>query len=51
LDWKKEPMNLGPPLRIRFSEAEAANLIEKVGLKIKTVNASEPYHYIIVARH
>jgi ubiquinone/menaquinone biosynthesis C-methylase UbiE len=51
LDWKKEPMSLGPPLRIRFSEAEAANLIEKVGLKIKTVNASEPYHYIIVARH
>jgi len=23
LDWKKEPMELGPPLRIRFSEEEA----------------------------
>jgi ubiquinone/menaquinone biosynthesis C-methylase UbiE len=50
LDWKKEPMNLGPPLRIRFSEEEAANLIKKAGLKIETVNVSEPYHYVIVAR-
>jgi ubiquinone/menaquinone biosynthesis C-methylase UbiE len=50
LDWKKEPMNRGPPLRIRFSEEEAADLIEKAGLKIETVNTSEPYHYVIIAR-
>ena len=50
LDWKKEPMELGPPLEIRFSEDEAIGLIESVGLKISAVKDSGPFHYLIVAK-
>ncbi|HVP17065.1 MAG TPA: class I SAM-dependent methyltransferase, partial [candidate division Zixibacteria bacterium] len=28
LDWKKEPMQLGPPLQIRFNEKKASGLIK-----------------------
>ena len=50
LDWKKKPMDLGPPLRIRFSEEKAAGLIRDAGLKIETVKTDQPYHYVIIAR-
>jgi len=50
LDWKKEPMELGPPLEIRFSEDEAIRLIESVGLKISAARNSGPFHYLIVAK-
>ena len=50
LDWKKDPMELGPPLEIRFSEDEAIRLIESVGLKILDVKDSGPFHYLIIAR-
>jgi ubiquinone/menaquinone biosynthesis C-methylase UbiE len=50
LDWKKEPMELGPPLRIRFSENEAARLIKAAGFKIEKTGPAGLYHYIIVAR-
>jgi ubiquinone/menaquinone biosynthesis C-methylase UbiE len=50
LDWEKKPMEIGPPLRIRFSEEEAASLIKEAGFKIETVKANEPYHYVIIAR-
>lgn len=50
LDWKKEPMNLGPPLQIRFNEEEAINLIKEVGFKIEIVKEAGPYHYIIIAK-
>jgi ubiquinone/menaquinone biosynthesis C-methylase UbiE len=49
VDWKKTPMEIGPPLRIRFSEEEAARLIESVGFKIETLRESKPYHYVIIA--
>ncbi len=49
LDWKKEPMPFGPPVHIRFSEAEAAKLIESAGFKAKTIRDSGPYHYVIIA--
>ncbi len=49
LDWKKEPMELGPPLQIRFSEEEAALRIENVGFKIGTRGSFGRYHYLIVA--
>jgi len=49
LDWKKETMDFGPPLEIRFDERKAMNLIESAGLKIKTVGDSGPYHYLITA--
>jgi len=50
LDWKKEPMEFGPPLRIRFSEREAKSLIEEVGFKTETVKEAGPYNYLIIAR-
>lgn len=50
VDWKKKPMELGPPLRIRFSEAQAVELIERAGFKIGKIEPSGLYHYIIVAR-
>jgi ubiquinone/menaquinone biosynthesis C-methylase UbiE len=49
VDWKKTPTEIGPPLRIRFSEEKAASLIESAGLKIETVRESGPYHYVIIA--
>lgn len=50
LDWKKEPMNLGPPLRIRFSEKEAMHFLEDADFKIETVKGVGPYSYLIIAK-
>lgn len=50
LDWKKEPMEMGPPLKIRFSEETAAHLIEAAGFSVETIKDSRPYHYIVIAR-
>jgi ubiquinone/menaquinone biosynthesis C-methylase UbiE len=49
LDWKKEPMGLGPPLQIRFSKKKASSLIEAAGFKIDCTRDEGLYHYIIVA--
>ena len=49
LDWKKEPMGFGPPVRIRFSEEHATRLIRDAGFKIQAVKESGPYHYIVIA--
>ena len=49
VDWKKTSMEVGPPLQIRFSEEEAARLIESVGFKIQAITESAPYHYMIIA--
>lgn len=50
LDWKKEPMELGPPLTIRFSEHQAVRLIESAGFKTVAVRESGRYHYLVIAR-
>ena len=50
LDWKKEPMKLGPPLRIRFSEEMAVSLIEGAGFAVETIKDSGPYHYLVIAK-
>lgn len=50
LDWKKEPMEFGPPLQIRFDEKQAVNLIESAGFRIKTVKNAGPYNYVIIAK-
>jgi ubiquinone/menaquinone biosynthesis C-methylase UbiE len=50
IDWKKEPMEHGPPLRIRFSEQEAQRLIEAAGFKIETVRDAGRNHYVITAK-
>jgi ubiquinone/menaquinone biosynthesis C-methylase UbiE len=49
LDWKKEPMQLGPPLQIRFDEKKASGLIESAGFKIDEIKKEGIYHYIIMA--
>jgi ubiquinone/menaquinone biosynthesis C-methylase UbiE len=49
LDWKKETMQLGPPLRIRFDEKKASGLIESAGFKIDEIRSEGNYHYIIMA--
>lgn len=49
VDWKKELMQLGPPLRIRFNEKEASSLIEKAGFSVDEVKEEGLYHYMIVA--
>jgi ubiquinone/menaquinone biosynthesis C-methylase UbiE len=49
LDWKKEPMNLGPPLQIRFSEGQAAKLIEEAGFKIDQKRDAGSFQYLIEA--
>lgn len=49
LDWKKEPMEFGPPLRIRFSLEVAVSLIEEAGFTVETTKDSGPYHYLVIA--
>ena len=49
LDWKKEEMPLGPPFRIRFSEADAAALITGAGFLVRDVVPSGPYCYLLTA--
>ncbi|MFQ5762466.1 MAG: class I SAM-dependent methyltransferase, partial [Candidatus Bathyarchaeia archaeon] len=50
LDWKKEPMSLGPPQRIRFSEEEAARRIKAAGFSVEATKEAGPSHYLIVAK-
>lgn len=50
LDWKKEPMKLGPPLSKRFAEGDAVRLIEVAGFSIETIEDSGSYHYLVIAR-
>jgi ubiquinone/menaquinone biosynthesis C-methylase UbiE len=49
LDWKDEPMEMGPPLEIRFSEDKAVKLITGAGFRVEIVKEAGPYHYLIVA--
>jgi ubiquinone/menaquinone biosynthesis C-methylase UbiE len=50
LDWKKEPTEFGPPMRIRFSVEMAADLIERAGFAVETTRDSGPFHYLVIAR-
>jgi len=49
LDWKAEPMDIGPPPGIRFPVAKARGLFESVGLRVLSVIDAGPYHYLIIA--
>lgn len=49
LDWKKEPMRIGPPLHIRFSQQEAIDLITGAQFNIVRIQDAGPYHYLIIA--
>ena len=50
LEWKKEPMPMGPPLEERLNEEKAAGLFKEAGFKIAAIRGSGPYHYIIIAK-
>jgi hypothetical protein len=43
-------MPFGPPMQIRFSEEQAANLIKQVGFRIESVRDAGRYHYIITVK-
>jgi len=49
LDWKDQPMPVGPPPEKRFSIDKARNLIISAGLRVESVQDSGPYHYLITA--
>ncbi len=44
VDWKKEPMERGPPLDHRLSLGEARARLEGVGFRLEEVDVG-PYHY------
>ncbi len=49
LDWKDEPMEMGPPKEKRFSVQKAQAMIEDAGFRIISVKDAGPYHYLIIA--
>jgi ubiquinone/menaquinone biosynthesis C-methylase UbiE len=49
LDWKDEPMAMGPPQAIRLSRERAKALMESAGLRVLSVQDAGPYHYLIIA--
>ena len=49
LDWKNQPMDIGPPPEKRFSVEKARYLIEAAGLRIQSVQDAGPFHYLIIA--
>jgi ubiquinone/menaquinone biosynthesis C-methylase UbiE len=50
LDWKKKQTTHGPPLQIRFSEEQAANLIKQAGFTVDSVKGLESDFYLVTAR-
>jgi len=50
LDWKKQDMSFGPPVKIRFSEEHASSLIKKAGFRIEGVKDVGSYHYVVAAK-
>jgi ubiquinone/menaquinone biosynthesis C-methylase UbiE len=50
LDWKKQDMPFGPPVKIRFSEEHASNLIKNAGFQISSVHDVGRYHYVVTAK-
>jgi ubiquinone/menaquinone biosynthesis C-methylase UbiE len=50
LDWKKEEMPFGPPLKIRFSQEQAAALIREADFQIDDVKDAGTHHYVLSAQ-
>jgi ubiquinone/menaquinone biosynthesis C-methylase UbiE len=49
LDWKKQEMSFGPPIKIRFSEAHASSLIHEAGFRVEGVRVAGDHHYFLTA--
>ncbi len=50
LDWKKKQTLNGPPVRIRFSERQAQDIIEAAGFRVESMKDIGKDHYVITAR-
>jgi ubiquinone/menaquinone biosynthesis C-methylase UbiE len=50
LDWKKKQTEIGPPVRIRFSEEQAQRLIKNAGFNVESVKDAGRDHYVVVAK-
>ena len=50
LDWKKKPTEIGPPLQIRISEEQAANLLMQTGFMVENVEEVESDFYMVTAK-
>jgi ubiquinone/menaquinone biosynthesis C-methylase UbiE len=50
LDWKKKSSVFGPPVRIRFSEEQASNLIKQAGFTIESVKDLGRNFYVVAAK-
>jgi ubiquinone/menaquinone biosynthesis C-methylase UbiE len=50
LDWKKQEMPFGPPVKIRFSEENASNLMKNAGFQIDHIKAVGNYHYVVTGK-
>lgn len=50
VDWKKEDMEVGPPLAERLTLEEAEKRVEKAGFRVKESFEVPPYHYGMLAR-
>jgi len=50
LDWKKERMRFGPPMRIRFNENKAAELLKQAGFTVEDIKEAGPHHYVVTAK-
>ncbi|HEY3422549.1 MAG TPA: methyltransferase domain-containing protein [Methanocellaceae archaeon] len=50
VDWKKEPMDMGPPLEKRFDEAKATKLMVESGFTVDSIKNVGRYHYMVIAK-
>ena len=50
VDWKKKQTEIGPPVRIRFSEEQAQRLIKNAGFSVESVRDAGRDHYVVVAK-
>ena len=49
LDWKKQEMPFGPPVKIRFSQDYASSLIHDAGFRVDGVRDIGNFHYVLTA--
>jgi ubiquinone/menaquinone biosynthesis C-methylase UbiE len=49
LDWKKTKMDFGPPVEIRLSEQQVADMLQTAGF-CSDVHEAGPYHYVVTAK-
>ena len=50
LDWKKQDMQFGPPITIRFSQEHASSLMRSSGFTVVNIRDAGPFHYILTAK-